>query len=65
MIKLNGDYTLLIGIGMIWRFQLHWNKLEWVNTRSKIKRKNPIQNFQEKYILIKMIERLVGLAIHY
>ena len=23
-----------------WKFQLHWNKLEWVNPRSKIKRKN-------------------------
>ena len=25
-----------------WRFQLHWPKLEWVNPRSKIKRKKPI-----------------------
>ena len=25
-----------------WKFQLHWHKLEWVNTRREIKRKNPI-----------------------
>ena len=24
-----------------WKFQIHWNKLEWVNPRSKIKRKQP------------------------
>ena len=26
-----------------WKLQLHWNKLEGVNTRSKIKIINPIQ----------------------
>ena len=48
-----------------WNFQLHWNKLEWVNSRGKIKRKNTIQPLQRNTILIKMIERLIGLAIHY
>ena len=37
------------------KFQLHWNKLEWVNLRSKIVRKNPIQILQRNYILKKMI----------
>ena len=23
-----------------WKFQIHWNKIEWVNTRSHDKRKN-------------------------
>ena len=23
-----------------WKFQIHWNKLEWVNPRSRDKRKN-------------------------
>ena len=31
-----------------WKLQLHWNKLEWVNQRSKIKRKNSIQFHQRK-----------------
>ena len=25
---------------MIWKFQIHWNKLKWVNTRSREERKN-------------------------
>ena len=29
-----------------WKFQLHRNKLEWVNTRSQIKRKKVIQFLQ-------------------
>ena len=24
-----------------WQFQIHWNKLEWVNPRSRDERKNP------------------------
>ena len=24
-----------------WKFQIHWNKLEWVNPRSRNERKNP------------------------
>ena len=31
-----------------WKFQFHWNKLDWVNPRSKIKRKNPILCLQRK-----------------
>ena len=30
-----------------WRFQFHWNKLEWVNPRNKIVRKNNIQPLQK------------------
>ena len=33
-----------------WRLQLHWNKLEWVNTRSKIKRKTLFIFFKKYYI---------------
>ena len=29
-----------------WKSQLHWYNLEWVNQRSKRKRKNPIQFLQ-------------------
>ena len=34
-----------------WKFQIHWNKLEWVNTRSRDERKNPFcvsQKYFEK-----------------
>ena len=48
----------------IWKFQIHWNMLEWVNTISKLVRKTPIWLLQRNTILIKMIERLIGLAIH-
>ena len=24
-----------------WKFQIHWNKLEWVNSRSRIEGNNP------------------------
>ena len=30
------------------RFQLHWNKLDWVNTRSKIVRKTLFKFFKKK-----------------
>ena len=32
-------------------FQLHWDKLEWVNPRSKIKTKNPIQLLQNNIFI--------------
>ena len=48
-----------------WIYQLHWNKLEWVNPISKTKRKKPIQLIQRDTILIKMIERLIGLDTLY
>ena len=35
-----------------WKFQIHWNMLEWVNPRSKILRKTTE--------FFKMIERLIG-----
>ena len=47
------------------KFQLRWNKLEWVNTRGKIKIKPPIQFLQRNIILIKILEHLIGLAINY
>ena len=48
-----------------WRFQLYWNKLDWVNPRSEIKRKKPIQFIQINIILIRILERPIGLASHY
>ena len=48
-----------------WEFKLHSNKLEWVNQINKNKRNNPIQFLQRNIILIKILERLVGLSIHY
>ena len=32
-----------------WKFQLHWNKLEWVNPRSQTKSNKPFQFIQEIY----------------
>ena len=46
-----------------WKFQLHWHKLEWVNTRSKIKRKNPIKFLQKTITLLKVMEHHIGLVI--
>ena len=33
-----------------WKFQLHWNKLEWVNPIIKIVRKNLFNFFKNIYI---------------
>ena len=41
-----------------WEFYIYWKMLEWVKPGSKILRKKLFN------ILIKMIERLIGLAIH-
>ena len=35
-----------------WKFQIHWNKLEWVNTRSYDERKN-IFCVSSKFICLK------------
>ena len=48
----------------IWKSQIHWKMLEWVYKISKLARKTPIRLLQRKIILIKMIERLIGLSIH-
>ena len=47
-----------------WRFQLHCNNLEWVKPRIKIVRKKPYSTSSKISILKKMIERIIGLAIH-
>ena len=36
-----------------WRFQLHWNKLEWVNPRSKIKGKKPYSVTSRQFYITK------------
>ena len=33
-----------------WKFQIHWNKLEWVNTRSCIEGNNPFCVSPNKFI---------------
>ena len=49
-----------------WRFQLYWNKLDWVNPRNKIRIKIKITySFSSKKILINILERIIGFAIHY
>ena len=48
-----------------WKFQLHWNKLDWVDSRSKIKIKKPIRFLQRNTTLTNMIEWIVGLDINY
>ena len=46
-----------------WRFQVHWNKLEWVNTRSIIEGKNPFC-VCTKIIYLKDNDKLhIGLVI--
>ena len=32
-----------------WKIQIHWNKFEWVNPRSRIERKNPFCVSSIKY----------------
>ena len=39
-----------------WRFQLHWHKLEWVDTKSTPKRDKTYYVSQKSFTLIKMIE---------
>ena len=34
-----------------WIFQLHWNKLEWVNPGSKIKIEQPYSTSSKKYYI--------------
>ena len=34
-----------------WKFQIHWNILDWVNPRSKFVRKEPYSNSSKKYYI--------------
>ena len=34
-----------------WKFQIHWNKLEWINPRSRIEQKKPFCVSSEKICL--------------
>ena len=47
------------------KFQLNCNNLEWENPRIKTKRKKSIQFLQRKFLLIKILEHTIGLAVHY
>ena len=46
-----------------WKFQLHWNMLEWVDPKSTSKRVKPFSVSSKSYILIIMIEQLILLVI--
>ena len=46
-----------------WRFQLHWNKLEWVDPKSTPKIVKPFSVSSKSSILIKTIEQLILLVI--
>ena len=46
-----------------WKFQLHWNKLEWVDPISTPKRVKTFSVSAKIYILVKMIEQLILLVI--
>ena len=46
-----------------WRFQLHWNKLEWVDPKSTPKRVKPYSVSSKKSIFVIMIEQLILLVI--
>ena len=48
-----------------WKFQLHWNKLEWVNPIINIKRQQPYSVSSILFSLIKIINWLIGLGINY
>ena len=63
IMKLKRNYTLLIVIGMIGNSKLHWNNLEWVNPISKTKSKKNIQYLQRNFIIINILERIIGLDI--
>ena len=45
------------------KFQLHWNKLEWVDPKYTPKRDKPYYFSLKSFTLIKMIDQLIGLAI--
>ena len=34
-----------------WKFQIHWNKLEWVNPRNRYEWKNPHRVYSKKFYL--------------
>ena len=45
-----------------WKFQLHWNNLEWVNPKSNPKIVKPY-SVSSKRKLVKVIEKLILLVI--
>ena len=46
-----------------WKFQLHWNKLEWVDPKSNHKIVEPFSVSSKSSILVKMIEKHILLVI--
>ena len=46
-----------------WKFQLHWNMLEWVDPKPTPKRVKPFPVSSKYSILIIMIEQLILLVI--
>ena len=48
-----------------WKFQFHWNKLEWVDPKSTPKRVKPHSVSSKSSILVKIIEQLIFLVVLY
>ena len=46
-----------------WKFQLHWNMLEWVDPKTTPKRVKPFSDSSKSSILIIKIEQLILLVI--
>ena len=47
-----------------WKFQIHWNKLEWVNPRSRDEQKNQFCVSSKKIVLKITLELHIGLVTH-
>ena len=58
--KLKRNYMKLIGIGTIVDSNYIGKRFCWVNPRSEIKGKKPIQFFRGIFLSIKILERLTG-----
>ena len=65
MIKLKRNYTLLIGIRMIGNSNYIVTSLSGLIQEVKSKEKYLIHFLQGDFILMKILERLIGSTIHY
>ena len=65
IIKFKRNYTKLIGIGMIVNSNYIVTILSELIKEVNSKENNPIQFIQMFFLLIEILERLIGLAIHY
>ena len=64
IMKLERNYIFLIGVGIIGKYNYIGKILSRIIQGVKFKEK-PMQFLQINYILIKIVERLIWLVIHY